>query len=262
MRSRALPGFFTPGRSRYDGGSTGEAALSRMADIFQQIARCGSLHADLSTEYDRCIGTRAVSAQLAILTHELNEKIANILDQTFHLAWEVRLKPRLPPEQHQPRGYFVCGSHAGAVVTGLKKWYAADLATTDPVFYRLIESCQPYLAPDKDWILEVREIARHKHIRLLPQEVRDESVKVFETPLGRITWRSIDPARSPVVVFGAPVHRTVRSERRGRVVSTAEETWTSIAIAGMGLDPKIFGALCVHQMAALVQQFERELGLA
>jgi hypothetical protein len=237
--------------------------MSRMPEIYAQISRTGELYKELEVEYDRCLEARTVSTKLRMLTHEMFEKIANILDQVFHLAWERRVKPRLPPDRHNPKGYFVCGRDDKAFKAGLRRWYAEDLEAYDGEFYNLIVKYQPYRDLEAHWILAARNIARHKHIRLLPQIVIDQARQTLDTPFGRVTRWEIDPSqiKNQLVVIGAPAKRTVKSVRRSKHVVSRDEVWSSLEIDGFGVDPKVHGALYIHFLAALVQNFEQHLKL-
>jgi hypothetical protein len=184
------------------------------------------------------------------LTHEILEKCSNVLDQTMYLAWEVRIKPRLK-KGFEPRGYFPAAMDENSYVSTLGQWGAKNLVELDPEFDCLLRSVQPMNSQGFRWLVDLKKLARQKHITLLKQ-VQEADFPQWTFAGGgafglmNSSGRQLEGLRYPVVRMpGAAVYMTF-----------------SLQIEGTDdIDAGSFCGKCINSTGFIFLRFVRELCL-
>jgi hypothetical protein len=211
-----------------------------------EIARVIEVLADLEREHRRAVETNRVEARLLVLTHEVAEKLSNILDKVYFAVWTHRLasvatwsasdrrkaEKRVVFPIYEPKG--LRGAVGGPI---------DDVLQTSPELRGVLDDAQPY-GPRGRWLAKLKHVARQKHMRLLPQQHREPSLGLYFTQ-AKMTLRKLRvltgriPGSLRVEVEGdawdadgneEPLHPdTIRIE-----------LWSSLIIEGIDDDALVF----------------------
>ena len=142
-----------------------------------ELARVIEVLADLEREHRREIESNRIETRLLVLTHEVAEKLSNILDKVYFAAWTHRLASvatwsASDRRKLEKRVFFPIYEPSGlrAAVGGS----IYDVLQTLPELRSVLDDAQPWATADR-WLAKLKHVARHKHMRLLPQEHREPS---------------------------------------------------------------------------------------
>ena len=99
-----------------------------MKDLILQLDRVGELINNLEIEYENSLNSKTISEKAKIITHEIFEKLSNILDQTAYKIWEIFLSKNLTEkEKSSSRIYFPAASDEKGLLARFKEWKVEKL---------------------------------------------------------------------------------------------------------------------------------------
>ncbi len=210
-------------------------------NIKSLLDRTEELLNDLELEYNECLSSKIVSERAINITHEVLEKLRNVLDQSMRKFWEKIISPLLSDKEREKARFYFPITDKGLVAFHqyLKNGKMEDLNTIHPQMYTFLLGLQPFKSSKNKWLFDLREIAnKGKHINLIPQtRIETRRVNVSGSSGGSVSW---DPSSvrfgSGVRIMGAPV-----DPRTQRIVSTPGVTeqlqiWVTFLVEGFNLN--------------------------
>ncbi len=210
-------------------------------NIKSLLDRTEELLNDLEMEYNECLSSKKVSERAIVITHEVLEKLRNILDLSMRKFWEKFISPLLTTKERQKaRFYFpITDKGLDSFHQSLRNGKMEDLITLNPQIYTFLLGLQPFKSSKNKWLLDLREIAnKGKHINLIPQtRIETRRVNVSGSSGGSVSW---DPTSirfgSGVRIMGAPVDpKTQRIVPTPGVIEQLQ-IWVTFLIEGFNLN--------------------------
>lgn len=156
-------------------------------DIKSQIERAKELLQDLKLSCQKDLGERVVSERTKNLTQEVLIKMRHVLDQAMSRFFEKNIAQTLiEKNKKNAKIYFpIARNHAGLKST-LGRGSMINLEISHPEIFNFLESIQPY-NQNFQWLEEFSKFSNEKHIRLTPQEVKEEN----ETTIGTTNFGAV-----------------------------------------------------------------------
>lgn len=203
-----------------------------------QLIRINELINELETEYDKCLDKKDVSDKARVVTHEIIEKISNVLDQTARFLWEKFLASDLSNSEKQKAIiYFPKSEDEHSFKSILGRWMVKDLETKYPKILNFFLSKQPFINEANKWLENVGKLASQKHIDLVPQK-REEITHIRISSQSGTVHLISERVKfgSGVSILGAPVDPTTQRIIPTLGVEEKIEKWTSFVLEGYDLD--------------------------
>jgi len=225
-------------------------------DIKSQIKRAKELLRDLEESCNTDLKKKSVSERTKNLTQEVLTKMRHVLDQSMRRFFEKIIAPDLSPnEKDKVKVYFpIAGDRAGLKST-LGRAKMANLETSHPNVFNFLESVQPY-NDDYAWLNDFSKFANEKHIRLSPQEIKEES----ETTLGnavRVSGKKV--AMRGVSIQGIPVNsediNSTPLDQFDTRLQVKRTTWVSFNFKGSSVNALWLCKKAVNELDKLINDF-------
>jgi hypothetical protein len=134
-----------------------------------QFDRANELLLDLHNSYNADLTSKVVSERTKNLSQEIMVKIKSSLDQAMRKFYTKHYQPTLAPTDHaRAKVYFpIVGKKED--LKGVLGWgQMKDLEIQHPVFYKFLDSVQPY-HQEFSWLKKLADFSADKHIDLTPQ---------------------------------------------------------------------------------------------
>ena len=173
-------------------------------DIKSQIERAESLLEELERSCRLDLEKKIVSEKTKNLTQEILTKMRYVLDQSMHRFFEKMIAPNFSSKDiRKIKVYFPITNNKNSLKAILGRGKMADLNLTHPEVYNFIDSIQPY-NPEFNWLSDFVQFVNEKHIRLSPQEIKEENETILSDMVhvggrGRVAMRGC-------LVNGIPVN--------------------------------------------------------
>lgn len=207
-------------------------------DIKSQIERAKELLQELEESCNSDLKSKSVSEKTKNLTQEVLTKMRNVLDQSMYRFFEKIISPNLSQkDKEKARVYFpMTRDHSGLKST-LGRGKMANLDTTHPDVFMFLESIQPYNT-DFSWLNDFSKFANEKHIRLSPQEVKEENETILSNAVrvgrgGKVAMRGC-------LVNGIPVNsediNTTPLDQFDPRLNVKRKTWVSFNFEGSNVN--------------------------
>lgn len=159
----------------------GKRCKPTSTDLSLQLARVEELLTELEVEHRKALATNDAGQRVPLLTHEIAEKLSNVLDQVYYGVWVDVLAPRAAwssPSERKKAGkrvyfpIFKPGQRRSAV----GRFIESALASL-PDCVSAVDDAQSH-GPHGPWLHALKYVARQKHMRLLPQHHREPYVAI------------------------------------------------------------------------------------
>lgn len=133
--------------------------------------RAKELTNELEEEYNQCLKSRDISERSKNLTHEILEKLRNILDQKMRLFWEKHLAVGLSEKEWRvAKVYFPITENTEAFLSTLGRARMKNLEGRNKKAYDFLIGKQVFSSKENNWLITLKKIVNQKHIRLVPQQ--------------------------------------------------------------------------------------------
>lgn len=210
----------------------------RSAQIHSQILRVEKIIEELAVAYERDLKNKSISDDALVLTHEVVEKCANILDQTMTLVFETKILPKLsePPKRG---GYFPAAKNEDGYLSSMGQWNAKNIGAIDANLDAMLRSLQPFSAKKNEIFARIRDFASKKHTGLEPQVRREEPKVTAVDCAGNLIVRwNPNNVRfgAGVRIAGVPVNPHTQMPVEDHRLSIRHEVWVSFHLTGTGED--------------------------
>ncbi|MDF1620989.1 hypothetical protein [Pseudothioclava nitratireducens] len=210
----------------------------RSTQIHSQILRVEKIFEELAIAYKRDLENKSISDEALVLTHEVVEKCANILDQTMTLVFETKILPKLsePPKRG---GYFPAAKNEDSYLSGMGQWKVKDLGAIDADLDAALRSLQPFSAKENEIYARIRDLASKKHTALEPQVRREQPIVTTVGHSGNsvVRWNPNNVTfGAGVRISGVPVNPHTQMPIEDPQLSIRREVWVSFHLAGTGED--------------------------
>jgi len=144
-------------------------------DIKSQIERAKELLKELEESYNSDLQTKSISEKTKNLTQEVLVKMRHVLDQSMYRFFAKIISPTLSSDvKKNVKIYFPIAQNPAGLKSRLGMGKMAALDVSNPDVYKFLESIQPYNAKFS-WLGDFSKFANEKHIRLSPQEFKEEN---------------------------------------------------------------------------------------
>ncbi len=144
-------------------------------DIKSQIDRAKELLEELKESCKLDLRNKIVSNRTKNLTQEVLIKMRHALDQSMYRFFEKIIAPTLSmSEKEKAKVYFPLVKNRLDLKPTLGMGKMINLDTKYPSIYKFLEAVQPY-NDDYKWLNDFNKFANEKHIRLSPQEIKEEN---------------------------------------------------------------------------------------
>lgn len=203
-----------------------------------QLTRINELISDLETEYDKCLDEKDVSDRARVVTHEVIEKLSNILDQTARKIWEKYLAVNLTDKDRQKAMiYFPKSKDKHSFDSTIGRWMIRDLKKSNPKIFYFFLSRQSFTHESNKWLEILGQLATQKHIGLVPQKREEITHIKISSQSGTVHLISEHVKFGHgVSILGAPVDPNTQRIIPTPGVEEKVEKWVSFVLEGYGLD--------------------------
>lgn len=148
-------------------------------DIRSQIQRAKDLLRELEESCNADFKSKTVSEKTKNLTQEVLTKMRHVLDQSMYRLFEKIIAPSLSVDKkNRARVYFPISRDYAGLKSTLGRGEMANLEITHPDLFKFLESVQPYNS-DYSWLNDFSNYANEKHVRLSPQEFKEENETIL-----------------------------------------------------------------------------------
>lgn len=227
--------------------------------IKNQINRVDELLKDQVSEYQKSFKNKEVSPRAIIITHEIIEKLRHILDQQTRRVWEKEIAPTLEEkEKKKAKVYFPITDSPEAFKSTTGRAYLSGNKAAHKKLYSFLLKYQPFTSNENYWFKIIREIAKQKHIDLLPQ-TKSEKVRriTVSSKSGEVSWMPNNVKfGSGVKVLGATINPQTQRIIPTSEVSETIETWVSFKIKDIGVDPQEYCKSSYQKVTTLIEEFD------
>lgn len=223
-------------------------------DLSNQLDRVEELVVDLENEFNKILLSKEVSGRAKNITHEIIEKLSNILDQVARKLWDNYISSGLTDqEKKKTRIYFPIAkdqssfdSILGRSVRGFK--------TKCPNLYSYYLSKQPFVSGN-NWISVLRNIAGEKHIGLVAQKRTEATHITIASSAGTVHLISESVKFGPgVAILGAPIDPVTQRIIPTPGVEEKIEKWVSFVIEQYNVDALQFCKESYKNVKAIVTE--------
>ncbi|MFA5769909.1 MAG: hypothetical protein WC894_00245 [Patescibacteria group bacterium] len=223
-----------------------------------QLIRIDELIRELETEYDKCLDKKTVSEKAKVITHEVIEKISNVLDQTARSIWEKYMAVNLSDiDKKKSKIYFPKSKDKHSFDSTIGKWMINNLETSYPEIYSFLLSKQPFTNGDNKWLEIINILASQKHIGLTPQKREEITHIKISSQAGTVHLISEQVRFGPgVSILGAPVDPNTQRIIPTPGVEEKIEKWISFVLEGYGLDALEFCRNSYNNVKKVISEAE------
>jgi|SRR3989344_1597602 len=203
-----------------------------------QLIRINELISELETEYDKCLDKKDVSDKAKVVTHEVIEKISNVLDQTARKIWEKFIAVNLTDtDKKKSIIYFPKSKDTHSFDSVIGRWMINNLEKNYPNIHNFLLSKQPFTNEGNKWLEIVGVLASQKHIGLIPQKREEITHIKISSQAGTVHLIS-EHVRfgARVSILGAPVDPNTQRIIPTPGVEEKIEKWVSFVLEGYDLD--------------------------
>lgn len=206
--------------------------------LIAQFDRVKELISELETEYDKCLDSKEVSDKAKVITHEVIEKLSNILDQIARNLWKRYLIPTLSKsDKKKAIIYFPKSNNRYSFNSIIGRWMVKDLEKVNKKLFDFLISKQPFLNKENDWLSILGKLASQKHIGLVPQKRQEITHIRYSSPAGTVHFIAEQVKFGPgVSILGAPVNPNTQRIIPTQGVLEKIEKWISFVFEGYNLD--------------------------
>lgn len=217
-------------------------------NLVTSLDRADELLRELLAEYNDCLRKKAVTDRATQLTHDVCEKLRNVLDRTARRYWDLHVAQHISEEDRKIAAvYFPIVPNQANMDSILGRWRWKSVRQQHQLVYDYLLSQQPFMNPSNCWLAVVNDLAiAGKHIDLVPQVKHEERRTTVSGPGGSVSWGSGVTFGSGVSIMGAPV-----DPRTQRIIPTHGltekiETWISFVVVGHNVNA---AGLCTEACA-------------
>ncbi len=205
-------------------------------DLSDQLERVEELLNDLEKEFNKILLSKEISGRAKNITHEVIEKLSNILDQVAKRLWDQYVLQNLTEEEKvRARVYFPIAkdqhsfdSIIGRSLKNFKEKY--------PKLYAYYLSKQSFVVGNS-WISNLRDIAGKKHIGLVPQRRTEVTHMTIASNAGTVHFISENVTFGPgVAILGASVDPNTQRIIPTLGVEEKVEKWVTFVIEKYEVD--------------------------
>ena len=221
-----------------------------------QLERTNELIIELETEYDKCLDKKDVSDRAGVVTHEVIEKLSNILDQSARMIWRKHLAISLT-DQDKRRAmiYFPKSKDRHSFDSTIGRWMIKDLEKNNPKIFNFFLSKQPFLNSNNNWLEILGQLASQKHIDLVPQKKEEITHIKISSKAGTVHLISEQVKfGSGVSILGAPVDPNTQRIIPTPGVEEKIEKWVSFVLEGYGLNALEFCKDTYNKVKNIVEE--------
>ena len=221
-----------------------------------QLERTNELIIELETEYDKCLDKKDVSDRAGVVTHEVIEKLSNILDQSARMIWRKHLAISLT-DQDKRRAmiYFPKSKDRHSFDSTIGRWMIKDLEKNNPKIFNFFLSKQPFLSSNNNWLEILGQLASQKHIDLVPQKKEEITHIKISSKAGTVHLISEQVKfGSGVSILGAPVDPNTQRIIPTPGVEEKIEKWVSFVLEGYGLNALEFCKDTYNKVKNIVEE--------
>ncbi len=227
-------------------------------ELESMLDRADELIRDLEAEYKNCLKAQNVSERAKNLTHEVLEKLKNVLDHTMRRAWRKYIAPNLlERDRERVLVYFPIASdlHSFRSILGRANKGNVDKVHKNP--YSFLLKKQPFSSKENQWLELLAKIAPEgKHVELIPQKrTETRRITVSGPGGGSVSWdQSAVKFGAGVSVVGAPI-----DPRTQRIVPTPGvteqvEIWVSFIFDSYGVNALGFCKEACQKTRVLIKE--------
>lgn len=227
--------------------------------IKNQLDRVEELLKDQVSEYQKSLKNKEVSPRAIIITHEIIEKLRHVLDQQTRRVWEKEIATTLEEkEKKKAKVYFPITDSPEAFKSTIGRAHLSSRKNTHKKLYSFLLKYQPFTSNENYWLKIIREIAKQKHIDLLPQ-TRSEKVGriTVRSNSGEVSWSPSNVKfGSGVKVVGATINPQTQRIVPTPEVSETIETWVSFKIKDIDVNPLDYCKSSYQKVTTLIEEFD------
>jgi hypothetical protein len=165
-----------------------------MGKVYENIAlsldRADALLAELLKAYDQSLTSKTVSGDAVERTHDICQKLRDILDRTTRRYWDKHVAPRLSDQERaKAKVYFPITNSKPGFDSMMGKWQWRSVRDDHQSLYDYFLKRQPFSSSANNWLAILDDLAiQGKHIDLVPQKRTEERVtKIEEEGGGSVT---------------------------------------------------------------------------
>lgn len=223
------------------------------------FARAKKLLGELKEEYTICLHSRTVSDEAKNLTHEVLEKLKNILDNTMSKFWIKYIAPNLSEEEREKvRPGFPIGNSFNALPSVLGNMNMLNLEKTHKDLYDFLLEKQPFSSEENRWLELLKVLSgKGKHFQLIPQKriERVRSIEVTRRGGGTVIWhpKSVKYGEG-VKILGAPIDSETQRIKPTPGITERIEVWVSFEFEGYGINALEFCIEACRKTHQLVEE--------
>lgn len=205
-----------------------------------QLDRVGELLKELEDEYNKSLSLQKVSDRALVITHEVVEKLSNLLDQIANKIWLKEVGINLTEEEKIKVGkriYFPAQTKKEDFDNKLVEWKAKDAENNYPNLYKFFKKLQPFNSQDNLWIKYLKELASKKHVDLIPQKKQVITNITYSNANGTVMFNAESVQfGAGASILGAPVDPITQRIVPTPGVNEKMEKWVSFKPEGYDLD--------------------------
>jgi hypothetical protein len=234
-----------------------------MDDIDAQLDRTKELLKDLEKEYLNSIHIQQVTSRAKVITHQVIESLSNVLDQLSYKLWKQKVSPKLTEAERKKADknvYFPFGKDKQMFDSALGKWGEHNNIDTDLLDF--LSRWQSFNIKD-DWLLNLKSLARNKHIGLIPQKVSKVTHIEYSSSAGTVHLISENIKFGPgVSILGAPIDPTTQRIIPTEGVKEEIDQWNSFILEGYDLDALSFCNSSLERVEQIVKEAAERYNLS
>jgi len=204
------------------------------------LDRAEELLDELEAEYNKSLNNKLVSDRALVISHEIIEKLSNILDQTAFKIWSKIVAINLSNKEKskiEKRIYFPAQLEEEDFNNKLTEWKAKNAQTTYPNLYNFFKKLQPFNSPNNLWIKYLKELASKKHVGLIPQKRQEITNITYSNVYGTVIFTAESVKfGSGASILGAPVNPVTQRIVPTPGVNEKIEKWITFKFEGYDLD--------------------------
>lgn len=212
------------------------------ASLKAQLDRVRELITELETEYNKCLEQKNVSDKAKVITHEIIEKLANILDQIARKLWEKKLSLSLTDiEKKKATIYFPKSDDRHSFDSTIGRWLVKDFEKNFPECFNFLLSKQSFVNESNQWLTTLGKLASQKHIDLVPQKREEVTHIKISSNVGTVHL-IVEHVKfgSGVSILGAPIDPITQRIVPTSGVEEKIEKWVSFVFEGYSLNALAF----------------------
>lgn len=231
-------------------------------DLSDQLDRVEELVDELEKEFNKVFLAKEISGRAKNITHEIIEKLSNILDQMARKLWEKYVSKNLTNgERKKARVYFPIAKDKNSFDSILGR-SVKDFKENYPSLYAYYLSKQPFTSRD-NWLSILRDIAGEKHIGLVPQKREEITHMTIASNTGTVHFISENVKFGPgVAILGAPVDPATQRIIPTPGVEEKIEKWISFVIDKHNVDALQFCKESNKKVKILVDELDEQFNLS